>query len=159
MHSYDIGQFQGYALQLLSETTTNNNNNNNNQDALSAAMKEALDDLRFNPDIQNIEYNQRCYATAILSVPADSVVTSGVQTKASWNLDRISKRHLPLNGNYTFADQAGQGVDVFVLDTGVYAEHSEFEGRARFGASFNRQPGTGDDNGHGTHVAGMNGMD
>jgi subtilisin family serine protease len=127
LNTFDIGDLQAYAIQLPTDN--------------AALAERALEELRYQPDIERIEYNQLCNATA-------------VQINAPWNLDRISKRNQTLTGNYTFADQAGAGVDVYVLDTGVRVTHVEFEGRARFGASFNGQPGTGDDNGHGTHVAG-----
>lgn len=37
----------------------------------------------------------------------------------SWGLDRIDQRALPLDREYFPAGARGQGVDVFVLDTGV----------------------------------------
>jgi hypothetical protein len=40
-------------------------------------------------------------------------------TVGSWGLDRIDQRLLPLNGDYVPAGAQGQGVDVFVLDTGA----------------------------------------
>lgn len=41
----------------------------------------------------------------------------------------------------------------YIIDTGVFVAHPEFEGRARVGKSFSGD-GTRDGNGHGTHVAG-----
>jgi hypothetical protein len=45
------------------------------------------------------------------------------------------------------------GVTAYIIDTGVFVAHPEFEGRARIGKSFSGD-GTRDGNGHGTHVAG-----
>ncbi|KAK5809414.1 peptidase S8/S53 domain-containing protein [Linnemannia elongata] len=71
----------------------------------------------------------------------------------SWGLSRISKRARDLRKPYFFPTQAGDGVTVYVIDSGVNTTHSEFNSRAMLGKNF--VPGTsdGDENGHGTHVA------
>lgn len=76
-----------------------------------------------------------------------------VEPSASWGLARISQRILPLSRNHTFPDKAGQGVRVYVIDTGINIDHPEFQGRADFGVSFT-DDGDADGNGHGTHCAG-----
>ncbi|KAK6543511.1 Basic amino-acid permease [Orbilia ellipsospora] len=98
-------------------------------------------------------------------VEADHIVTtSTVQSGAEWGLDRISHRNFsqnPLN-SYRYAYDgaiAGEGVTVYVIDTGVKITHQEFEGRARSGYNFVGTPdivGAGTDEvGHGTHCAGL----
>lgn len=50
----------------------------------------------------------------------------------------------------------GQGVVVYVVDTGIKADHSEFTSNVRAGfTSINDGRGTDDCNGHGTHTAGV----
>ncbi|KAG0252656.1 serine protease [Actinomortierella ambigua] len=73
----------------------------------------------------------------------------------SWGLPRVSQRRLPLNTDYMYPNQAGEGVDVYVIDTGINIHHVDFQGRARWGT--NTVPGSPntDDNGHGTFVAGV----
>ena len=88
-------------------------------------------------------------------VEEDSVVTINTdQANATWGIDRIDQRALPLSTTYQY-DRSGFGVNVYVLDTGVRPSHIEFGGRAQvvFDAVGDGQNGI-DCNGHGTHVAG-----
>jgi subtilisin family serine protease len=74
------------------------------------------------------------------------------QNNATWGLDRIDQRNLPLSGTYTY-DVSGSGVRAYIIDTGIHYSHNEFGGRASFG--YDALGGDGSDcNGHGTHVAG-----
>jgi subtilisin family serine protease len=76
------------------------------------------------------------------------------QSSAAWGLDRIDQEHLPLNGQYNYA-AGGNGVRVYVIDTGIRLSHSQFGGRAVTGRDFVTPGGLAlDCNGHGTHVAG-----
>ena len=75
------------------------------------------------------------------------------QTNATWGIDRIDQRMLPLNSTFNYNNQGGVGVRVYVIDTGIRTSHAEFGTRAR--VSFDAFGGNGQDcNGHGTHVAG-----
>jgi subtilisin family serine protease len=80
--------------------------------------------------------------------------TLGSQTNAPWSLDRVDQRHLPLDTTYGYAN-TGQGVHVYIIDTGIRASHQEFEGRASLDfTAINDGRGAADCHGHGTHVAG-----
>ncbi len=76
------------------------------------------------------------------------------ESGATWGLDRIDQRDRPLNGTYTYETSASN-VNVYVIDTGIRATHTEFGGRvsADFTA-INDGNGANDCNGHGTHVSG-----
>ncbi|KUF19974.1 S8 family peptidase [Streptomyces silvensis] len=79
---------------------------------------------------------------------------AGAAPTASWALDRVDQRDLPLDGSYRARNPA-RGVHVYIVDTGVRVGHSEFGGRAR-GAydAVDRVPGGARDcNGHGTASA------
>jgi hypothetical protein len=88
-------------------------------------------------------------------VEADQVVEAvATQSPATWGIDRSDQRDLPLSGSYTYT-QTGQGVNAYVIDTGLRATHQEFAGRIGNGfTAVNDGRGTSDCNGHGTHVAG-----
>jgi subtilisin family serine protease len=69
----------------------------------------------------------------------------------AWGVDR-SDQLTGTNNEYQF-ERDGNNVDVYVLDTGVYIEHNDFQGRASHGADFTGE-GNYDGYGHGSHVAG-----
>ena len=100
--------------------------------------------LARNPRVAYVEPDQVVYAFP-------------TQTPATWGLDRIDQRDLPLNNTYNY-NQTGAGVHAYIIDTGVRGTHQEFTGRMGNGADFvGDGQGTNDCNGHGTHVAGTTG--
>jgi aqualysin 1 len=108
----------------------------------AATMPEqALNGLRHNPNIEYIEVDS-------------TVLLDATQTDATWGIDRIDQRALPLSGTYTY-DTTGAGVTAYIIDTGILTSHNEFGGRATDG--YDAVDGSlpaADCNGHGTHVAG-----
>ncbi|KAG8780026.1 subtilisin-like serine protease [Ceratobasidium sp. 428] len=48
----------------------------------------------------------------------------------------------------------GSGVDLYQIDTGIYTAHTQFGGRAKWGATFGGYP-SADGNGHGTALASL----
>ncbi len=76
------------------------------------------------------------------------------QTNATWGIDRIDQRDLPLNQTYVY-NATGAGVKAYIIDTGINTAHNEFGGRAING--YDAVDGSlpaADCHGHGTHVSG-----
>ncbi|CAA7263099.1 unnamed protein product [Cyclocybe aegerita] len=86
--------------------------------------------------------------------------TMAIQEDAPWGLSRLSSLTPPaiqnadlLNFTYIYDAAAGEGVDIYIIDTGVYVHHGDFEDRARWGIAVGSYQQF-DGHGHGTHVAG-----
>ncbi|RKP27247.1 peptidase S8/S53 domain-containing protein, partial [Syncephalis pseudoplumigaleata] len=79
------------------------------------------------------------------------------QNPPSWGLNRIDQKRLPLDKQYVYPKSAGEGVNVYVIDTGININHEDIKGRAKWGAVFGpgRNDPPTDDMGHGTFVAGI----
>ncbi|KAI1103888.1 subtilisin-like protein [Jackrogersella minutella] len=106
----------------------------------SALTAKDLKKLQNHPDVEFIEQD------AIMTINAYTT-----QSGAPWGISRLS--HKSGSNSYVYDSSAGTGTCAYVVDTGIYTQHPEFEGRATFVANYVDSSDT-DGNGHGTHVAG-----
>jgi subtilisin family serine protease len=84
--------------------------------------------------------------------PDGEASTVATQINATWGIDRVDQRDLPLGGTYSYTTTAAS-VHAYIIDTGIRTDHQEFGGRAQ--QVYNSAGGKNTDcNGHGTHVAG-----
>jgi serine protease len=102
----------------------------------------AVDALRRNPNVEYVAEDGMAYPDQT------------TQPDATWGLDRIDQRVLPLNTRYVYG-RTGAGVRVYVIDSGIVTSHNEFGTRASPGTDLVGDGSPYEDcNGHGTHVAG-----
>ncbi|GAA1234384.1 hypothetical protein GCM10009665_25750 [Kitasatospora nipponensis] len=106
-----------------------------------------LETVRRLPGVRAVEEDGQ------VSVPAPGATGTRVAA-TSWGLDRIDQQALPLDGQFT-VHGTGQGVNAYIVDTGIDFPHDEFGGRAVPGYDAVGDGRNGQDcSGHGTHVAG-----
>ncbi|CAG8732034.1 21275_t:CDS:2, partial [Racocetra persica] len=88
------------------------------------------------PEVLNIERDRAFRINAVLASGPPTTNAPVVPSKTPINLDRIDQPHRPLNGKYTFPKSAGSKVNVYIIDTGINVNHTEFGGRATLGPVF-----------------------
>ena len=83
------------------------------------ATEQELDRMKLDLDASRIE-----------DIEEDAIVS---KMSPPWHLDRIDQNYLPLDNRLSFSDldgtQRGEGVYVYVLDTGVQSKHAELRGK------------------------------
>ncbi|KAJ9259020.1 hypothetical protein DTO207G8_1180 [Paecilomyces variotii] len=106
-----------------------------------------IEQVRRHPDVEYIERDAEVH----------TMEDSSVEKNAPWGLARISHRDslsFSTFNKYLYANDGGEGVDVYVIDTGTNTDHVDFEGRASWGKTIPTGDDDVDGNGHGTHCSG-----
>jgi hypothetical protein len=88
-----------------------------------------------------------------------SATDTRTQQNVEWGLSRISHKFReggPVPYSYVYDMNAGEDTCSYTIDSGVYHQHAEFEGRATLIANFDQVDKSDEDLlGHGTHLAGI----
>src|SRR5215213_6796591 len=92
----------------------------------SAKMsEEAARAISRDPRVDYVEEDGVVKGKAGFQCVSSPTVVNSPQTPAPAHLDRIDQRNLPLSGTFTFNNN-GNGVNVYVLDSGIDVRHGEF---------------------------------
>ncbi|KAI9812299.1 MAG: serine protease [Pycnora praestabilis] len=109
--------------------------------------EDVIEKVRRHPDVKHIEKD------SIVHTMKDGEL----ERNAPWGLARISHRSSLSFGTfnkYLYSADGGEGVDVYIIDTGTNVDHVDFEGRATWGKTIPANDEDLDGNGHGTHCSG-----
>ncbi|KAJ3548620.1 hypothetical protein NM208_g923 [Fusarium decemcellulare] len=123
--------------------------------------EETIEIIRANPNVSvSPSKVSQCgayqYEQVTAVEPDREVVLASLveQENPPWGLSAISHANPPLsNASYIYDSSAGSGTFSYILDSGLFAEHVDYEGRAAF--AYDATGGAETDHGHGTHVAGI----
>lgn len=100
-------------------------------------------------------------------------LTFDCRRNAPWGISRVWSGHTPnhepmavkkphkgdksLTWDFQYEDSAGECATIYVVDSGIYLDHSDFEGRAKWSATFVKKGKPEEKKldilGHGTEVA------
>ena len=145
LKSYHIGKFETFLVKDIETSLTSFKERFGNQ-------------IEFEPDAIVEKFGRHLSESRFQDYP--ECISQNVG-KYLWGLGRISNKG-SMQGNaqihYTYNNSESlENVHVYVMDTGIFTGHQDFEGRAKwvYTASNIIAEGNLDLNGHGTHVAGI----
>jgi hypothetical protein len=124
---------------------------------LTASQAKALES---NPYVKSVRQDRQVSTNTTRAVKANAstgtVSASAIQTNAPWDLDILDSGNATLDGRYTAAND-GNGVTVYVVDTGLYRASAQFANiTVAAGAGFGvANPDSSDCDGQGTGVASL----
>ncbi|KAG9060836.1 hypothetical protein KI688_007905 [Linnemannia hyalina] len=161
--SYVVTLKEGYTVESFKPTFENIRRNLQNGSDVSEICEdyELIPYPCFHAKLSSAMFLRIKSASEVANIKQDHYIKSCATQDgfvSSWGLNRICERSsiLRMPYHYRYPDDAGHGVTVYVLDSGVYTDHADFGGRATCCGMFFTEPGIHADRcGHGTHVAGI----
>lgn len=116
----------------------------------------AVEYIEFDKPVYTLNFPNRNHLQQLFAPPLSSSSEWETQHNAPWGLARtVNKKWSGIETDYRYNSEDGKNVIVYVIDTGIYIEHKDFNGRAKWGKSFLENVEDTDENGHGTHCAGI----
>jgi hypothetical protein len=148
----------------------NNNNNDDDGEVIRMLLEESeLSNVAGAPSPPSSSSSSSSTFSSYVLSPSAEVQSGDViipDAKAifplPWGLDRIDQTSLPLDNKFDPEGLTGAGIHIYNVDTGIRADHIDFEGRigrgvncADGGGVCREDISTNDGQGHGTHTAGI----
>lgn len=108
---------------------------------------EVMEIIRKDHNVKYVEIDEKLFAHIPIGVCQEIKV---LEQEVPWGINRIGSRLVNAMGN------TGQGIRIAILDTGVDGSHEDLSRNYKGGYDFvNNITVHTDDNGHGTHIAGI----
>jgi thermitase len=101
--------------------------------------------LKKNPFVEYIEPNFKAFALGVSDDP---------QLPEQWGLYKINAANAVGQSAWDITT-GSESIKIAILDTGIEKTHSDLTGKITTEQNFTTSPSTNDENGHGTHVAGI----
>lgn len=113
----------------------------------ATVLENVLDKIKGNPNVEYLEIDEKMYAHIPIGTCQEIQILKQI---VPWGIDRIGSRLVNAVGN------TGKGIRIGILDTGVDYTHPDLSNNYKGGYNFvDNNTDARDDNGHGTHVAGI----
>jgi subtilisin family serine protease len=127
------------------------------------SLQTCLDDTMVDYVEQNQIVHTNVEQTFSPSATSEGSVTTGTTSSRLhtstevWGLDRVDQAEPELNRLFATGEADGEGIHIYILDTGINPDHEDYRGRVGESKDFvddGMEPAFADCNGHGTHCAG-----
>ncbi|KAF2147610.1 alkaline protease [Myriangium duriaei CBS 260.36] len=124
-HQYELPEFQAYAGHF---------------------HRLVIQQVKHFQDVAAVEEDRLYHAGAMVRQRDAGYGLDVISHRSAWNENR---------GVYVYDRSAGLGTFAYVVDSGIQTRHNDFGGRASLGYNACKSKPFRDDNGHGTHIAGI----
>lgn len=150
--TFSFGSFRGITIDVSEDVMKKIRSNPLVAEMVPNVRFNAFDDDNDDEDEYNRDADSKCADLEAQENAPRHLARLSCRSQLPYDFDSEEYEEA-FNYYYDRAHQ-GQGVNAYVIDTGVYHNREEFQHRIIFAQDFTGE-GPGDLNGHGTHVAGI----